>query len=359
MEYINRILIVILVGLIYILPGYSLHRMIVGTFPHLYKYSLITLTLGLLTFPLGNILVRWKLNAFTSFIELLGGIFLYIYTFAVLYLLIHLILKFVPNFDVFKVKLFIGYFVAVGILGIWGYYRATTIRVNTYNLKSEKISKNIKILMFADIHLSQVSRKDIVNKIQKVVDERKPDLILIAGDIIDTDVSLIRYDYTKDFQKIKAPLGVYASVGNHEYYGDFNKNLEYIRKLGVNVLYEEGKEVGDFYLAGRSYTFGNRKNIEELSKGNINSKELIVLDHNPKESDELIKSKGFLQVSGHTHNGQFFPFNLITKRIFKPDWGIRTENGSNIITTCGVGYWAIPIRFPSYTEIVEINVSKN
>ena len=51
-----------------------------------------------------------------------------------------------PNFDVFKVKLFIGYFVAVGILGIWGYYRATTIRVNTYNLKSEKISKNIKIM---------------------------------------------------------------------------------------------------------------------------------------------------------------------------------------------------------------------
>ena len=116
------------------------------------------------------------------------------------------------------------------------------------------------------------------------MDERKPDLILIAGDIIDTDVSLIRYDYTKDFQKIKAPLGVYASVGNHEYYGDFNKNLEYIKNLGINILYEDGKEVAtrpEFYLVGAE------GNILEWTKWDLSALGKVVkIDFNVTGSND-------------------------------------------------------------------------
>lgn len=358
MEYISRILMLILMGMIYVLPGYFLHRVIVGNFPDYYRWSLSVLTIGLVTFPIGNILVRWKLNNFTSFVELIGGIFLYFYTFAIVYLLFHIIASYVPNYEMYKVQIFIGYFVIVGILSIIGYHRAHDIRVNTYTLQNQNVTKNIKILMFSDIHLSQVSKKDIIKKIADVVEERKPDMVLIPGDIIDTDTKLIKFDYSQDFKRIKAPLGVYASVGNHEYYGDFGKNVKYISSQGIRVLYEEGVEIGDYYIVGRSYSFGSRKTLEELTKGNINKKQVIVLDHSPKESKDFMKFGGFLQVSGHTHHGQFFPYNLITKMMFKPSWGIWKEKGSNVITSCGLGYWAIPIKLPSYAEIVEIDVNK-
>lgn len=358
MEYIMRILLLIVMGIIYILPGYLMHKVIISTF-NINKYiSLMILLIGLTTFPIGNILIRWRLNKFTSFVEFLGGIFLFVYTFAALYLIVHFISSIIPIFSKYSELIFIVYFILVGVLGLIGYFRAHNIKVNTYTIKSNLVEKNTKILMFADIHLSQISKKNIISKIAQVVKEKNPDLILIAGDIIDTDTKLILHNYTEDFKEIKAPLGVYASVGNHEYYGDFTKNIDYIKNMGINVMYETGQEVGDFFIVGRSYSYDKRKNLEELTKGNINKKPVIVIDHSPKESEKFIKSGNFLQVSGHTHNGQFFPFNLITGLMFKPDWGILSEGKSNVITTCGVGYWAIPIRFPSYAEVVEIDVVK-
>lgn len=358
MEYIVRILVLILVSLIYVGPAYAMHRFIVSIFPNRYVLSLITLTLGLGTFPLGNFLVRWKLNKLTAFVEELGGVFLYFYTFAVMFWLLYLIMGNITFISQNKKLIFIGYFLFVGVLGIIGYYRAINISVTKYTLANNKISKNLKILMFADVHLSQISKKDLVKKIGDIVEEKKPDMILIAGDIIDTDTRLIIHDYAKDFDKIKAPMGVYASVGNHEYYGNFGKNLEYIKERGIKLLYEEGLETEEFFIVGRSYDFKERKTIEELSKNNINNKPVIVIDHSPKESQKFMDSKSFLQVSGHTHNGQFFPYNLITKLMFKPDWGICSEGNSHVITTCGVGYWGIPIRFPSFAEVVEIEIVK-
>lgn len=358
MEYIQRILILILVSVIYIGPAYGMHKLIISIYPNLYALSLGMLTFGLGTFPLGNFLVRWKLNKYTAFVEEAGGVFLYIYTFAVIFWFMYL---FASKFSfVYKnrASIFIGYFAIVAIMGIIGYFRAINIRLSSYEIKNKNISKNIKILMFADVHLSQISKKDLVAKIGNIVEKQKPDLILIAGDIIDTDTKLILHDYDKDFQKIKAPMGVYASVGNHEYYGGLDENIKYIKDKGINLLYEEGIETEEFYIVGRSYSFGKRKTIEELTKGNTNNKPVIVIDHSPKESQSFMESKSFLQVSGHTHNGQFFPYNLITKLMFKPDWGIWSENNSHVITTCGVGYWGIPIRFPSFAEVVEINVIK-
>jgi len=359
MEYISRILILILVSAIYIGPAYGMHRLIISMFPKFYGLSLTTLTLGLMTFPLGNFLVRWKLNRWTSFVELLGGIFLYVYTFAAIFWFIYLFIGNIPLVYKNRITIVTVYFFVVGILGILGYYRAHDIRGTKYALKNPDISKNMKILMFADIHLSQISKEDILKKIAKIIEDKKPDLILVAGDVVDTDTKLIRYDYTEDFKSIKAPLGVYASIGNHEYYGDLTQNIKYLEDRGFKVLVDKGVDVGDFYIVGRSYSFEKRATIEELIKSNIAKKPVIVIDHNPKESDKFMESGSFLQVSGHTHNGQFFPYNLITKLMFKPDWGIRTENNSNVITTCGVGYWGIPIRFPSFAEVVEIDVIKD
>ena len=358
MEYIQRILILILVSLIYIGPAYGMHKLIISIFPKSYVLSLLTLSFGLGTFPLGNFLTRWKLNKYTAFVEEAGGVFLYIYTFAVIFWFIYLFARKLTFVYKHRAEFFIGYFILVAIMGIIGYYRATNIRLSSYTLNNKDISRDIKILMFADVHLSQISKKDLVAKIGNIVEEQKPDLILIAGDIIDTDTRLILHNYDKDFEKIKAPMGVYASVGNHEYYGGLENNIKYIKDRGINLLYEDGIETEEFFIVGRNYSFGKRKSIEELTKGNINNKPVIVIDHSPKESKKFMESNSFLQVSGHTHNGQFFPYNLITRFMFKPHWGIWTKNNSHVITTCGVGYWGIPIRFPSFAEIVEINVIK-
>ncbi len=354
---IKRVLFFLLFCLIYILPAYSLHRILLGYF-NSYKISLFIMTISLLIFPLSNFLVRWRVNFLTSALSMLGGIILFVYTYLAIYLIIHMVIRFIPSIYVYKKVIFLSYLGIVFLLGIYAYVMAIKIRVTTYELTSSKVSKDTKILMFSDIHLSPISNKNVLKNIGKIIDNKKPDMILIAGDIIDTDAKVIRHDYSSDFSKIKAPLGVYASIGNHEYYGDLKRNLDYIKKMGVKLLVEQGLEVGDFFIIGRDYVSNDRKTMDDFKVENKNGKEIISMDHSPKDADNFIKSGEFLQVSGHTHHGQIFPFNFITKKMYNPSWGIRQEGKSTVITTCGVGYWGIPMRLPSQAEVVEIIIKK-
>lgn len=366
MAIIKRVLFLFMFLCIYMAPAYFIHRLIIELYPvnHIKRFSAFFLFFGLIAFPLGSVINRFWINPVTIHVERFGGYFLFYYTYAILFLIVYQLLKlgipgFKEGFYLYKNYYIGGFWLLITVLGYIGYRNAHNIRVTKYELESSKIDGDKRIVFFSDLHFSPVSRRDLMSKVAEEVNKLDADYVLIPGDIIDTDVRSIYYDYISDFKSLKSKKGVYASIGNHEYYGDMAGNLEYIRKSGVEMLVDKGIDLGDFYLIGRSYDYSPRKKLEEMLEDNTENREVIVMDHDPASARETIENNVFLQVSGHTHNGQFFPYNLVTKMMFKPDWGIRQEGRSNIITSCGLGYWAIPIRFPSYSELVVIDIKKS
>lgn len=166
-------------------------------------------------------------------------------------------------------------------------------------------------------------------------------------------------------KKIHAPLGVYASPGNHDYMGgNLDMLVESLNKSGIRMLADETLRVGNsFYVVGRNDASGSRysgeprKDINELLAGVDKTLPIILLDHQPIELDKADASGADIQFSGHTHRGQLYPNQFITGRIFELDWGYLKKGNLNAIVSSGIGTWGPPIRIGSRSEIVNVKVN--
>jgi uncharacterized protein len=278
---------------------------------------------------------------------------------------------FLPSFAKSSSFLFcfslIALFLIVGVLA-FGTWNAKNIQVNKYSFTIDKHAGSLKQLhavMISDIHLGDIVDKkfleDIVGKINKL----KPDIVFIPGDIIDDDINpFIKQDMATTFKKIKSKYGVYASFGNHDYYGgNIKQGMTIFKNSGINVLRDAVIKVDEsFYISGREdntlerMSKVKRKPLKEIVEGIDNSLPVILLDHQP---NALLESQGAgvdLQLSGHTHKGQFFPADLVTKMIFEIDYGYLKKENLNVIVSSGVGTWGPPIRIGSVSEIVDMYI---
>ena len=159
--------------------------------------------------------------------------------------------------------------------------------------------------------------------------------------------------------ELHAPLGVYAVPGNHDYYGnDVDQLVVEMDKIGIQVLADETALVAnDFYIVGRKdLAAKSRRTTTALVAGLDQNKPLIMMDHQPVEFDEASDSGIDLLLSGHTHRGQLFPANLITRLIFENHYGYLKKDQLHSIVTSGFGTWGPPLRIGSRAEIVEINL---
>jgi predicted MPP superfamily phosphohydrolase len=204
--------------------------------------------------------------------------------------------------------------------------------------------------MVSDIHLGNLIDNSRLQDLVSQINTLHPDIILLAGDIIDEDVQpFMSQGMHITFRQLQAPYGVYAVLGNHEYIGG---NPEYIvaalTNAGVNVLRDQVVKVADsFYVAGRD----DRSVERQLSAGrqrqplpsllaNLDTGlPLILLDHQPYRLDDSQANGVDLQLSGHTHYGQIFPNNLITGMIYEDDWGYLQKGKFQAIVSCGYGTW--------------------
>ncbi len=198
------------------------------------------------------------------------------------------------------------------------------------------------------------------------MEQIKPDIILLPGDILDDDIEpFLRKKMSNELGKLNAPLGVYAVTGNHEYIG--RKVPEFIAAMdaiGIRVLMDEAALIEDsFYVIGRkdkaSASFGadRRLSIHELIAPLDQSRPLIMLDHQPSDIAKAAENGIDISVSGHTHRGQIMPNHLITRRLFELDWGYLKKGGLHAIVSSGFGTWAPradrqPLRGHSYRDRV-------
>ena len=311
----------------------------------------------------------YQIHDFFIFIsDIFLGLFIYIFIFYLLTDIIKLRLKlFKISFINHYIQGIIVVIISV-IICILGFINSHLTKVNEYNIALNKtIHTPFTIAALSDIHIgSDMTAERLYKKIQ-IINNLKPDFVLIAGDIIDNNINDFTEEYIEQFKKIEAPFGIYAVFGNHEYYSGSQKDvLSVFNKAGFTTLIDDiayipEKEV---YIIGRdslrhsSSSNNERTDIEILySKIDDKTKPVIIVDHIPKSPQDGIKINADIQISGHTHDGQFFPVNLIVKKMYEVSYGMKKYDGFHFLVTSGLGLWGPPFRVGTNSEIVLINVT--
>ncbi|TYR80524.1 metallophosphoesterase [Priestia megaterium] len=247
---------------------------------------------------------------------------------------------------------------------IYGAYNAYSPVIRKYNMTIHKESgkhNTLRIAMASDMHFGTLSGINHLRKLVHHVNQIKPDIILLPGDIIDDDPTpFIEKKMDKVMSEMNAPLGVYGVLGNHEYYGGkIPEFLAQMKKINIPILMDEIIKIDEsFYLLGRKdKTDRSRKSFEELVDGLNENLPLIAMDHQPSSLQEAEKSNVDLLLCGHTHRGQMAPNHLITNLIFELDWGYQKKNGFHTVVSSGFGFWGPPLRIGSRSEIIQIDIT--
>jgi predicted MPP superfamily phosphohydrolase len=215
------------------------------------------------------------------------------------------------------------------------------------------------IALVSDLHLGNVRNSGFTRRVVRKITRENPAMVLIAGDLFD-GTPLDAEHASAPLRELRAPLGAFFSEGNHEEFSEPSPYLGAIAKTGVRVLNNEILDVDGLQLIGVPYKHATHAEHfrSVLAKLGIERQRAsILLTHAPDRPQVAEEAGISLQVSGHTHRGQFFPFTWITARIYRQFvYGLSRIGGLQVYTSCGVGTWGPPLRVGSQPEIVMIRL---
>ena len=225
---------------------------------------------------------------------------------------------------------------------------------------------HVTVVLVSDLHLGSLVGRGRLEKTVARINALEPDIVLMPGDIVDESVTeKIEAGFSEVMRRIRAPLGVFAVPGNHEFYSGLDRNLACLRACGITVLEDQAVRVG------AAFTLVGRKDRSSLKPGETRlaipgiltaagldaSLPIVVIDHQPLHLEEAAAAGAALQLSGHTHDGQVFPFDVINGLIYELNWGHLRKGGTHYYVTSGAGTWGPPIRVGSRAEVVRIRLS--
>jgi len=336
------------------------------------QFSLIYILLTLI-YPVSTLLSNddqgFPINILTAAANYILPFYLYLFLLVLgldIFLIINRIFKIISfeklkdyRFKVTGLSLIL--FFSIGIV-IGGIINFNTIRTSEYKIdipaRSSAI-KSLKIAFVADFHLKNSTSIDFVERFAKNIQMINPDLMIFGGDIVEgdrNDGNLEKFEQI--FGAIKARYGVFAVLGNHEHYAGL-ANGSFFDKAGLKVLCDTNVVIaGSFNLTGRNDShIRARESIGELLKSVTDTLPEILVDHRPTEIDQVSKTSVDVQLSGHTHNGQLFPINLITRRVYELSWGHKKIGNTHFFVTSGIRLWGPPVRTTGKSEIMVIDIN--
>jgi len=252
----------------------------------------------------------------------------------------------------------------VSLLLLYGSYNFNNPKVKkiTVELAKPMPGNHMRIVLISDIHLSSYINGTHLDKYIELINAQNPQLVLIAGDIADRNLQpLIDWDIASRFKKIKAQYGVFAISGNHEYYGGERERLyDYFRSSGITMLLDSVAIIGgSVQIAGREdRTNTKRKTLKEILTNVDKNLPIILMDHQPFGLNEAIENGVDLQLSGHTHNGQFWPVNLVVKWMYEVGYGYKKIKDTHFYVSSGIGLWGPKFRIGTLSEIVTIDLKE-
>ena len=216
------------------------------------------------------------------------------------------------------------------------------------------------------MHLGAVGCEGRLDDIVSEINAQNPDVVCIAGDLFDSSIDLVKdpQKASETLGKIDATYGVYACFGNHDAGDTFGKMNDFLKNANINVLNDQYTVIDErLIIAGRLDKSGiggrdiKRKDLAEIKE----NKDLpvVVMDHNPANYSDYSNDVDLI-LSGHTHKGQIFPVSLVTDILYEVDYGYyrKDSNSPQIVVTSGIGYWGMPMRVGTDSEIVVINFKK-
>ena len=258
----------------------------------------------------------------------------------------------------------------IAALGISGYamYEARHLKLKHINIASPKQiggMNKLRIVAVSDLHIGETIGSGDVDKWAAIIREQKPDLLVVVGDIIDTDMSM-RDEEARLLRSIPTTYGTYAVLGNHEVYSGLQNSRNFIRRAGMILLENEADTSGPINIVGVNdpqvarFGDGEQPDVPALLQGVDQKKFTLLLKHQPVFQDG---ETGLfdLQISGHTHGGQIWPGRYLVRRIFGFKQGLtlmrQEKNNSLLYLMNGTGYWGPPMRFLARPEIIVFDIS--
>ena len=248
----------------------------------------------------------------------------------------------------------------------YGFYEADTPRVERLVIETEKLPpevKGLKIMQISDIHFSPIISVEKAEDIKRIAERERPEIIVSTGDFLDRSIRNSG-EVAAVMQSIGAPKGKYAITGNHEFITGIDESVEFIEKSGFTMLRNSAVTLSGINIAGVDDYSGRRLGFYSEERENRlldisgNGLYTILLKHQPRVSE---KSRGRfdLQLSGHTHGGQIFPFTLLVKLSFRYLCGeYDLGSGSRIYVSRGTGTWGPPVRFIATPEVTIIELKR-
>lgn len=268
-----------------------------------------------------------------------------------------------PGMKAFRFGVFVTSFVVIIISMLVGNYKFNHPEIIRLNLQSSKPlqGKTLRIVAASDIHLGVSIDKKKLQEYVALINAEKPDIVLLVGDIADhSTIPVVEQNMAEEFRAIQSKYGVFAISGNHEYFGEDPHGLEkYLKTAGVTYLRDSSVLIdSSFYVVGRDDKINTkRKELTEIVQGIDKSKAMILLDHQPFHLNEAVENHFDLQLSGHTHNGQFFPGNLIVKRMYEVAHGYFQKGSTHFYISSGLGIWGPQYRIGTQSELVVVELS--
>ncbi len=349
----------------------------VPTLKRLYFWIVIPLASA---YVAGRFLERTSLYTLGEILSRIGSFWLaamvYFLLIIILFDLLRLINHFLPFFPAIltanpaktKFILFLSSFLLVGGLILYGYINARNPVIRQIPLTFNKGSQNtgeINLVYLSDVHLGSTIGRERLGHIVEKINALKPDLVIFGGDVMDEDIApVIRRNLGEQLQSIKAKYGVIAVTGNHEYIGGAEKAVTYMQEHGITVLRDSAMVVdGRLLIAGREdkdrprFSGKNRKEIREILQNQDLSLPIILIDHQPFHLEKAVEAGVDLQLSGHTHHGQMWPFNYITEAVYEVSRGYLLKGNTHFYVSNGVGTWGPPVRIGNRPEIVQFTLN--
>ncbi|MEN6373187.1 MAG: metallophosphoesterase [Smithella sp.] len=250
------------------------------------------------------------------------------------------------------------------ILVAYGYFDAQRIRIKKLEIVTGQNLPNngkIRIVQISDVHVGIIIKEKQLQVLVDKINAANPDILVSTGDLLDGELNDV-LPLTELLAQIKPRFGKYAVTGNHEFYAGIAKSLEFTRQAGFEILRDEVKEVAGINIVGIDDVTGRRpivirenpRSTKTMPTAASNDKFVLLLKHQPvvNAADNFN-----LQLSGHTHGGQIFPFRLITGLFFENNYGyFELEKNKLLYVSRGVGTWGPPVRIFAPPEITIIDL---
>ncbi len=261
--------------------------------------------------------------------------------------------------------IFLGPLVIAIILNVYGYYEAMSVRTEHLVIKTAKLPAQVekfRIVQISDLHIGMIVRDGRLKRFLAAVEAAAPDVLVSTGDLVDGQLDNL-YEALSRLKNVPVKYGKFAVTGNHEFFAGVTRAVEFTEKAGFTVLRGEGVNVaGIVNIAGVDDPAvtrrGEGKQVREaeflssLPPGVFT----VLLKHQPV-ADPDAEEKFDLQLSGHTHRGQIFPFNMVTKFVYYYHSGdFYLPDGARLHVSRGTGTWGPPVRLLAPPEITVIDL---